>query len=70
MAVFEEKCFGIQCDNCKKIYENYEGFSMFADKESAMEGAQDDYWLIDNVQCFCPDCYEIDEDDNVTIKTN
>lgn len=68
MAIFEEKCFGVQCDNCKKMYEDYNGFTIFVDKDSAIENAQDDSWLIDSNKCYCPDCYAIDEDDNVTVK--
>lgn len=68
MAIFEEKCFGIQCDNCGKIYEDYSGFSMFADKESGRDNATDDSWVIEMDKCYCPDCYIIDDDDNITIK--
>lgn len=67
MAVFEERCFGLRCDNCKEIYEDYNGFSMFADEESVIDNARDDSWIIDD-KCYCPNCYTIDEDDNVIIE--
>lgn len=69
MAVFEEKAYGIQCDVCEKVYMNeHSGFSLWSDESSVKEEAQEDHWLIENGKCYCPDCFEIDEDDNVTIK--
>ena len=68
MAIIEIKAFGIECDRCKKDYDNYNGFSIFCDKEDATQGAQNDDWLIDENGCYCPNCYDIDEEDNVTIK--
>lgn len=69
MAVFEEKAYGIQCDVCGEIYRNENsGFSLWVDKNSAKEEAQEDYWLIEDGKCYCPKCFEIGEDDNVTIK--
>lgn len=69
MAVFEEKAYGIQCDVCGKVYMNvHSGFSLWNDENSAKEEAQEDYWLIEDGKCYCPDCFEIDEDDKVTIK--
>lgn len=69
MAVFEEKTYGIQCDVCGKTYMNeHSGFSLWVDVNTAKEEAQDDYWLIEHGKCYCPDCFEIDKCDNVTIK--
>lgn len=69
MAIFEETMYGVQCDRCKKIYEEYHsGSTVFVDKESVMEAAQDDNWLIEDSKCYCPDCYECGEDDEITIK--
>lgn len=69
MAVFEEKTYGIQCDVCGKTYMNeHTGFSLWVDENTAKEEAQDDYWLIEKGKCYCPDCFDIDPDDNVTIK--
>lgn len=69
MAIFEEKAYGVQCDVCSKVYMNeYSGFSLWTDESSPREEAQDDHWLIEDGKCYCPDCFEIDEEDNVTIK--
>lgn len=69
MATFEEKSFGIQCDVCEKVYmDEHSGFTLWVDEASAREAAQDDYWLIEDGKCYCPDCFEIDENDNATIK--
>ena len=46
----------------------YSGFTLWTDENSPKEEAQDDHWLIEDGKCYCPDCFDIDEDDNVTIK--
>lgn len=69
MGVFEEIAYGVQCDVCGKVYMNeHSGFTLFTDANSAKEEAQDDYWLIEDGKCYCPDCFEVGEGDNVTIK--
>ena len=48
MAVFEEKAFGVQCDHCKEVYVNeHSGFSLWNDKNTAKEEADDDGWMDD-----------------------
>lgn len=69
MAIFNEKMYGIQCDVCKDVYRNaHSGYAMYVDEDSAKEEAQEEYWLIEGGKCYCPKCFEIDEDDNVFIK--
>ncbi len=69
MAVFEEITYGVQCDICGKVYMNeYSRETLFVNAKLAKEEAQEDQWLIEDGKCYCPDCFEIDEDDNVIIK--
>lgn len=71
MAIFEEKAYGIECDVCKDVYVNeHSCFSLWADENSVKEEAQEDYWLIEDGKCYCPHCFEIDDDDNVVIKSS
>lgn len=70
MAIFEEKAYGAQCDVCGEVYMNeHTGFFLWSDDNSVKEEIQDDNWLVEDGKCYCPKCYEIDEEDNVTIKT-
>ena len=69
MAIFEEKMYGVQCDRCKAVYENYNRFVAFPDKDTAIEEAENSCWRItDDGKCYCPDCYTKDDNDNVIIK--
>lgn len=69
MAIFEEKAYGAQCDVCGIVYMNeYSGFSLWVDTNSVKEEIQDDYWLVEDGKCYCPKCYDIDDNDVVTIK--
>lgn len=71
MGIITKECIRVVCDNCGKIYEEpYTGYSVFIDKENAMELSQDDHWLTEDGKCYCPVCYDIDADDKVTIKEN
>lgn len=71
MAIFEQKAYGVKCDVCDTVYMNeYSGFSLWADENSVKEEARDDSWLIEDGKCYCPNCYDIDEDDNVVIKSS
>lgn len=71
MAIFEAKCYGVECDICKDVYVNeYSGLSVWVDDDSAIEEAQEDGWLIEDGKCYCPNCYEIDEEDKVVIKSD
>lgn len=70
MAIFEETAYGVQCDVCGKVYMNeHSGFSLWTDANSPKEEAQEDYWLIEGRKCYCPECYEIDDNDCIIIKS-
>lgn len=69
MAISEVECFMVECDHCKDMFENSEGFSIFVDQGSAKEECRDADWLIENNKCYCPNCYDYDENDNIIIKT-
>ncbi|QIU95616.1 hypothetical protein [Bacteroides faecium] len=70
MGVFERKAYGLSCDVCQKVYINeYLDKSLWWNENSAKEDAENKgCWLIKDEKCYCPACYEIDKDDNVTIK--
>ena len=71
MAILKEIVYEVECDGCGKVYRNeYSGSSIFDDKDLAKEEAQDNHWLIEDGKCYCPKCQDIDEDNNVIIKTN
>jgi len=68
----EIKCVNISCNKCEDIYEaSGSGFSLFLDEGSADVSSDDWYEGFDNDGItihYCPDCYEIDENDNLIIK--
>ena len=66
----EEKCVSITCDNCGETYTNdHSGFSWFPNNSDAYEEAGDDGWHeTEDEKHYCPDCHEIDDDDNLIIK--
>jgi hypothetical protein len=71
MAIFEEKAYGVQCDLCGKIFEDpFTGFSLYVDKYSAMEKAQDYSWIEHKGRWYCPSCYEYDLNEEIVIKSS
>jgi len=61
------ECFTLECDNCKEDYTNeHSGFSIFNDKNSLLEDADD--WHEQDGKHYCPNCAHIDDEDNLIIK--
>lgn len=60
------ECVIITCDNCENVYEDGNGYSIFADKNSAYPSEYG--WHVDKDKHYCPSCYELDENDNLILK--
>ena len=59
----------IDCDVCGQSYrDDYTGFSIWLDDNSADEALEDTGWYIDEGKHYCKDCHEIDDNDNLIIK--
>ena len=70
MAIFEEKMYGIACDNCSEICEDDEGHNVWPDKESAIVNALEwGDWIEHEDKYYCPECYEMDDNDCIIIKS-
>ena len=65
----EVKSYSLVCDNCGETYiGNCNDYSIWLDESTAMEYAIDEDWIKHEGKHYCPSCYEVDEDDNITIK--
>jgi hypothetical protein len=62
------KCVVLVCDNCEYLFENYSGFTIFLDKESAIEDATEDGWETNqDSKHYCPDCFHYNDDDRLVL---
>jgi hypothetical protein len=61
--ITEEKCYVITCDKCERVC-NEQGY---ADKNDAIEAAQNSDWYVSENKHYCPKCYEIDDNDNLVL---
>lgn len=61
--IYEDIVYGVSCDRCHEIYENSDGYSVSADKNSMAEDAYDDGWHEENGKHYCPNCFTRDEND-------
>ena len=59
--------YTVECDNCKKTSGDDSDFSCWGDKAYALEDAIESNWKEHEGKHYCPDCYEIYEDENVII---
>lgn len=68
--IYEEIMYGVRCDRCHEIYENGDGYTVSADRNSMEEYASDDDWYEENGKHYCPNCYTRDEidEDKVIVK--
>ena len=61
------ECVMLECDNCKDVFEDTSGFSIFIDESSVIERASDSEWNMDTEKHFCPLCHSIDDKDEIII---
>lgn len=65
----EVKSYSLICDNCDKTYiDTCKDYCIWLDEYTATEYAMSDGWIENEGKHYCPNCYEVDEDDNITIK--
>ncbi|MCW0484094.1 hypothetical protein [Gaoshiqia sediminis] len=58
--------FAVKCNRCGNICESGD-YQYWNDESAAEESAAESEWHIDNGKHYCPNCHEIDENDNVLI---
>jgi len=65
----EIKCVCIECDVCKETFQDdFTGFSIFIDKQSAIDRAQEYAWHeTEDEKHYCPKCHSFDDEDNLVI---
>ena len=67
------ECVTLSCDNCGEIYkdEDGSGFSIWVAESDAKDAAESDGWymLDDDEKHYCPNCHDIDDEDNLIIKS-
>lgn len=69
MSTFKQDSYGVECDRCKEVFEHpHSGFSLWADTGTPMEYAQEYSWIEHEGKCYCPACYEYDQNEEVVIK--
>ena len=65
----EVKSYAMFCDNCNELYsEPCSDYTMWVDENGARESSAEEGWIEHNGKHYCPDCYELDDDDNIIIK--
>ena len=66
---YETIMYGIKCNRCQKIYEDSEGANLAVDRHGDLEeSAQEDGWHVNGDRHYCPNCYTINENDEVVTK--
>lgn len=65
MSVVKEYFYNVQCDRCGKLA-NEEYWR--SDADFAKEEAQESSFVEVSGKHYCPECYTIDDDDNIVIK--
>ncbi|MDR1459711.1 MAG: hypothetical protein LBI60_05810 [Bacteroidales bacterium] len=62
--ITEEKCYIMTCDKCNAVC-NEQGY---ADRNDVLEAANDYEWYVSESNQYCPDCYEMDDNDQLILK--
>lgn len=63
------ECEILECDNCKELFEDSSGFSIFADESALKENAMDGGWEMNHEsgKHYCDKCHEYNDDDELII---
>ena len=65
--IVKVEMYTVECDNCKKTSGEDSEYSCWNDDAYALENAMDNDWIEHEEKHYCPDCYKIDDNDNITI---
>lgn len=67
----EVKIHTVVCDNCKKVFEGYDGISATYEERDIQEAAMNSEWInMGGTTHFCPECYSINDEDKIIIDGN
>ena len=65
----EVKSYSLICNNCGETYRHkWTNYALWFDESAPLEYASEEGWIEHENKHYCPNCYEIDNDDNVIIK--
>ena len=67
--IHEVTMHGATCDNCGDAwYNDHYGWSAMSDDSSLKQMLYDDEWHTDGDKHYCPNCYTLDDDDNLILR--
>lgn len=70
MAIQETIYYTAICDVCKEAwYNDHHGWSAMNDESGLKEMLSNDEWHLKDGKTYCPSCFEIDDEDNLIIKS-
>ncbi|MBD8348555.1 hypothetical protein [Dysgonomonas sp. HGC4] len=66
----KEIMYGISCDGCETIYEDFNGWTLHTKKEEAKDAALESNtgWIEHDEKHYCPNCHLIDDNDNTVVR--
>lgn len=68
MAIHERIMYSCVCDACGDLWrDDHSGYIAFDDISSLKDYIETDDWREHNNKWYCPDCYNIDDDDIFTV---
>lgn len=70
MGIIPVEMYTAECDNCG-VHAEFGDFSCYGDKDRVREDCDTQGWhFVDynNGKCYCEDCWQYDDNDNLVIK--
>lgn len=65
--IHKVECYSITCDNCKDTLQDWNDFSIWADKGTAEDEVSYNDWHEEEGKHYCPNCFKIDDDDKIIL---
>jgi len=66
--IYEVKMFAGNCDNCKVEIMAESEYSCLGEESAVKDDMMDAGWIEHEGKHYCPDCFEYDNNDEITIK--
>jgi hypothetical protein len=70
MAIEKVEMYTVVCDNCGHDIGADDEYSCWNDKGYAEDNAMQSEWYREGEKHYCPDCFDIDDEDNLIILPN
>ncbi len=65
--IVKVEMYTVECDNCKTTSGENSEYSCWNDEAYALEDAEQSDWIEHEGKHYCPNCYKMDDEGNISL---